>query len=237
MADSNRGLVVLALLLTGCGAGGGGAAPSAAVPGTHGRTCEYVMAAEEVPDVEALIRPGTRGNLALWGRDASESDSVEVSLRYDEEGRLAWVRALETTMPAPRTAELERLIRGAVAEDGPAEWGIRMQFVGGTIAGIEPSVVCQPERTGASGMVAEPLGTYREMSELYNTLGRQFDVQVRLDEQGRVMDARITRSSGSRLLDQYVIDLARASHYQPKLHDGIAIPSLLTIQVNYRPNR
>ena len=237
MVDSNRGLVLLALLLAGCGAGGGGVAPSAAVPGAQGRTCAYVMEAEDVPDVAALIRPGTRGNLALWGRDATGSDSVQVSLRYDEEGRISWVRALHSTMPPPRTAELERLIRGAVAEDGPPEWGIRMQFVGGAIAGVEPSVVCQPERSGDSGLVAEPLGTYREMSELYNTLGRRFNVQVRLDEQGRVMDARLPRSSGSRLLDQYVIDLARASRYQPKLHDGIAVPSLLTIRINYRPNR
>ena len=241
MSRWNSELLLLALLLTGCGTGVAGgpadAAPSAAVPGAQGRSCAYVMQAEEVPGMRALVRPGTRGNLALWGRNAAESDSVQLSLRYDEQGRLGWVRAVESTMPPPRTAELERLIRGAVAEEGPPEWGLRMRFVAGALAGIEPSVVCKPERSSAGGLVAEPLGTHREMSELYRMLGRRFNVQIRLDEQGRVMDARLPRTSGSRLLDQYVIDLARAARYEPKLHDGIGVPSLLTIRINYRPSR
>lgn len=228
------------LSLGGLSACGGGAdasglgSPAAEVEGARGRRCSFVAQPEAMPSFEELVRIGTRGSLSLWGRGAGAGDSLELSIRYDDEGRLAWVRTLDATVTADRVAELERLIRSAVEENGPEDWGVRIRFVGGAVETVLPSVICDPVRTSTAQVMSAPVGTSREMAELYSALRRRFTVRVALDERGRVLDARLPHSTGSRLLDQYVIDVARSSQYDPKLHDGVGIPSILDITVRYR---
>jgi TonB family protein len=179
-----------------------------------------------------MTRPGTRGALVFWGRDASPADSVELSIRYDSEGRLSWARSIRSTMAVDRVAELERLVGAGLEERGPADWGMRVRVVGGEVDAILPAVVCPPEQGARLAPALAPVGTSREVVEANQARGRQIEVVVWLDEQGRVTDVRLLRSSGSRLLDQYAVDLARSYRYHPRLHDGIGVPSSMPLRLN-----
>lgn len=203
-----------------------------AVEGLQGRRCHYVSE-PRVPDaLDDMTRPGTRGGLVFWGRDAGPADTVELSIRYGSDGRLSWVRPIRSTMTADRVAELARLVSSGLDEQGPSDWGMRVRVVGGEVDAVLPAVVCNPEQGSRIARVVTPVGTSREVAEAWQARGRHIEVTVALDEQGRVMDVRLAQSSGSRLLDQYAVDLARSYRYDPKLHDGIGVPSRLPVRLS-----
>lgn len=223
----------------GCGRiAGSGAEPMNAgslAPGLAGRRCAMVMRPTEIPSFDGITRAGTRSSVALWGSLAEPDDTIELSVRYDDHGRLAWVQPLRSNMASDRATELTRLIRSAMDEQGPEEWGVRLRFAGGAVDGVFPSVVCRARRSPVAGRLPPaPLGTEREMAELYASLGRALTARVLLDAEGRVMDVKLRHTSGSRLLDQWVLDLARATHYEPKLHDGLGVASAVELRVAFR---
>lgn len=205
--------------------------PRQAVEGLVGRTCHYVSRPVPPSTVDAILRPGTRGSILLWGRQATAADTVEVSVRYGDDGRLAWARAIGGTMVRPRVAELERMLGAALVEETTPDWGVRIRVVGGEVDAVLPSVACPPERGALIARAVPPVGTDREVQEAWQARGRQLELEVGLDSGGRVMEVRLVRGSGSRLLDQYAQDLARAHRYYPKLHDGIGVPSRLAVRL------
>jgi TonB family protein len=181
-----------------------------------------------------MTRPGTRGAILLWAADAASTDTVDVSVRYGVDGQLVWVRAVRSNVPVERRAELERILSGGLAEEGPPDWGFRVRVAGGQVDDVLPSVVCPPERGIPAGRVAAPPATQQDVIESAQARGRQIELQVSLDEQGRVTSIVLRRSSGSRFLDQHAADIARASPYSPKLHDGIGVPSVLPVVLRVR---
>jgi TonB family protein len=232
-------LLLLVPAVAACGGRGQGAYPELeaarhAVDGVEGRRCFYITEPEVPPTLDLLTRPGTRGAILLWGSEAAPTDSVDVSIRYGGDGRLVWVRAIRSNVPVTRRVELERILAGGVTEEGPADWGLRVRVTGGHVDAILPAVVCPPERGIPSGRVAPLLPTDREIMESQQARGRRIELAVSLDAQGRVTDVRVVRSSGSRLVDQYALDLARASPYSPKLHDGIGVPSIMSVPLQVR---
>jgi TonB family protein len=235
-----RGFLVLLLPAMAACAGGGQGAYSEleparhAVDGVDGRRCFYATEPEVPPTLDLLTRPGTRGAILLWGSEAAPTDSVDVSIRYGGDGRLVWVRAIRSNVPVTRKVELERLLAGGVAEEGPADWGLRVRVTGGRVEAILPSVVCPPERGTPSGRLVAPVATDREILESQQARGRRIELAVSLDGQGRVTDVTLVRSSGSRLMDHYALDLARTSPYLPKLQDGIGVPSVMPVSLQVR---
>jgi hypothetical protein len=235
-------VAVMALLLpaalVACTAKGGG--PYAdlegarqAVGGLVGRTCHYVGEPVVPSSLDRLTRPGTRGSILLWGRDLAPSDTLDVSVRYGDHGRLVWVRAIRSEVPRHRVAELERLLFNSLIEDGPADWGVRIRLVGGSVDAVLPSVVCPPEQGLRLTQTMGPVGTRAEFNEAWRARARHMEVEVGLDEAGGILEVRLPRSSGSRLLDQYVVDDARMYRYYPKLHDGIGVPSVLHVRTRF----
>jgi TonB family protein len=208
--------------------------PRHAVAGVEGRRCYYITEPEVPPSLDPVTRPGTRGAILLWASDAAPTDTVDVSVRYGADGRLVWVRAIRSNVPVTRRVELERILSGGLAEDGPSDWGLRVRVAGGQVAAVLPSVVCPPERGTPTGRLIAPVATHREILESAQARGRQIELAVALDAQGRVTDIALVRSSGSRLVDQYALDLARSSPYSPKLHDGVGVPSTLPVQLRVR---
>jgi TonB family protein len=233
-------VMMLALVVAGCGARSDGPYTELeparqAVDGLAGRQCQYIQNPQVPSAIDAVARPGTRGALLFWGRDAAPTDTVVLSVRYSDAGDLSWVRAIRSTMSAERVAELERIVGTGLEEVGPPDWGMRLLVVGGRIEAVLPTVVCKPEQGSRMGPVMQPVGTTRDMAEARQAGGRQIELLVSLDAIGRVTEVRLANHSGSRLLDQYALDLARGYNYQPKLHDGIGVPS--TIQVRFRVRR
>ncbi len=230
----------LAVVLAGCASGDRGPyshldRPRLAVEGLGARNCHYVAAPEAPASLDELARPGTRGSIMLWGRDSSASDTVEVSVRYGYDGRLSWTRAISSNVHGSRVAELERVLSSSVGEYGPADWGVRIRVVGGTVEAVLPSVVCDARRGPRVGDVMPGIVTRADQMEMAQAAGRDLQLAVGLDEQGRVLGVRLVHTSGSRLLDQYGMDLARAHSYEPKLHDGIGVPT--TLDVRFRVPR
>lgn len=202
-----------------------------AIDGVAGRRCHYISEPRVPATLDPVARPGTRGAILLWGGEAAPTDSVHVSVRYGPDGRLAWVRALRSNIPVERRLELERILNGGLSREGPPEWGLRLRVVAGRIDAVLPSVVCPAERGAVSGRLAPPLANERELQERLQARGRQIDMEVGLDEAGHVTHVRLLRSSGSRIVDQQAVDLARAFRYEPMLHDGIPVPSVLPLRL------
>ncbi len=232
------GLLVGVLACGGAAAGGGAdgdVVPARrAVDGLTGRDCHYVDEPGSAPPFDGVARLGTRGNLALWGRGMEAGDSVELSVRYGDDGRLEWVRVVTATVPGERAASLVRLIRTSLADSARADWGVRIHVVGGDVTGTEPSVVCPPERDAVGSMPAPPAVTRRDLSELYRSRGRRFMVRVTLDEQGRIMDVAIAHRTGLQSVDQLLLDYIRGSRFEPKLHDGFGVATVYEFPVRIR---
>lgn len=209
-------------------------AASRAIDGVAGRRCEYIADPVVPSTLDPVTRPGTRGAILLWGGDAAPTDSIDLSVRYGDEGRLAWVRAIHSNVAVERRMELERILSGGLSEEGPPDWGLRVRVIGGRVDAVLPSVLCPPERGAVAGRTARPMGTPREVQEAAQTGGRQIEMDVGLDERGRVTGVHLRRSSGSRLMDEQALDVARAFRYQPKLHDGIGIPSVMPLRLRVR---
>lgn len=243
MIGMTRSTLVLVLVLaagvSGCGIRGETMQTEArnAVPGLAGRSCEFVGEPAVIPPFASLARLGTRGNIALWGLDAAASDSVVVSVRYGEDGRLAWVRSIGSSLPLDRVASLERLLLESLNERGPAGWGVRLRIIGGDFAGMEPSVVCPVEpRRGGSGLPVFLPSSQHGLRALQQVRGRSFPVEIAIDDQGRIMDVRLVRPSGSSVVDQFLVDWIYSVQFQPKLHDGIPLADTIE-RTLYIPRR
>jgi hypothetical protein len=231
-------VIVLALpvALVSCTARGSGAyadleGARQAVGGLTGRTCHYVGKPVVPSSIDGLTRPGTRGSILLWGRDAAPTDTVDLSVRYGENGRLAWVHLIRANVRQDRVFELERLLSESLAEEGPADWGVRIRMVGGSVDAVLPSVVCPPEQGPLLSQPMRPVGTSGEFQEAWQARSRPLEVHVELDASGNIVALRMARTSGSRLLDQYALDVARTYRYHPRLHDGIGLPGVLSVRM------
>lgn len=227
----------LALLaLPGCGAGGAAGDPApawTAVDGLVGRSCRYVSDPDDMPPFGDVVRIGTRGNIALWGRSMGPADTVQLSIRYADDGRLLWVETIGSTMAPDRAAALEQLVFDALDESYREDWGLRVTVAGGDVSEVAPSVICEPEQASGAGVWAN-IPTNREaLRDFYLVRGRRIPVRVTLDERGRLVDARLVQSTYSRWVDQYVIDFVRNLTFEPKLHDGIGVATTFELQLRF----
>lgn len=229
-------MLLIPAILAACASRGGGPyadleAARLAIDGLTGRACQYIAQPQVPASLDALTRPGTRGSLLFLGREATPSDTVDVSVRYGADGRLQWVRAIRGNASGGGAAELERLLFESMAEEGPAEWGLRVRVVAGRVDAVLPSVVCAPQRGELIGQAMGLVGNSWEIQEARRVRSHDIQVLVALDAAGRIVDARLDRGTGSRLLDQHAVDLARSYRYYPKLHDGMGVPSVLPVRL------
>lgn len=235
-ATARTVMAVLVLLagvatLAACGAGSREVSPrNSGVPGIVGRSCDYVNLPDATPPFTELARLGTRGNIALWGRDLGPGDSVQVSVRYAEDGRLMWVEPIQTTISLERVQPLKRLLLEAMADTARADWGVRMWVVGGEVTEVAPSVICPPRPQRGSASISRIIDP-RTARGLARVRGRRFPVHVEIDERGKVVSMRLVRRTGSDALDQYILEYIWHTSFEPKLHDGIGVASALETHI------
>ena len=234
-AHSARRLAILAFALAGCG--GQGARPpvpaTSVIEGIQGRDCRYVADLDAIPSFRDLARPGAGGNISLWGRDLAASDTVELSVRWAEDGRLQWVRAIRSSVGGQRVAALEQLVLEAMNEMARADWGVRLLVVGGDVAGVAPSVVCQPEREGFIGTLDNIPLSYEVYRDLYQLGGQPIPVRVRLDARGGILGVELVRQTFSHWVNQFVLDFVRNTRFEPKLHDGIGVATIFEFNLRF----
>ena len=197
------------------------------------RRCVYSDALDRLPSLDMVLPAGSAASIRLWGYGGDAADTTTLSIRYGPEGTLQWVRVVGDTVEDARTAELERLVGSAIPMDGKPDWGVRLAFTGdGRRARVLPAVIC-PAYPVSRMRTPLPLGTAYELAELRSARGRTAEVRVLLDDRGRVIDVEISRSSGSRLLDRYVLHVARDTSFKPHLHDGFPVGGVTTLRPRF----
>jgi TonB family protein len=203
---------------------------SQAIDGLAGRRCHYAGAPVAPQNLDPLARPGARGALLLRTRDMGPADTLDVSIRYDGNGRLAWVRRLRSTMAAGTAATLERVLTESLLDDGPPDWGVRVRMVGGRVDAVLPSVLCPAVSGPLTGSTGRPIMDVRDRYDASLARGRSIELLVGLDEEGRVTGVQLARSSGSRVMDQYAVDVVRSTRFLPMLHDGYGVPTVMPVR-------
>jgi hypothetical protein len=200
------------------------------VPGIAGRECFYVNEVHATPGFSALARPAARGNVALWGWGMGPADSVELSVRWAEDGKLLWVEGIRSTLPRERLEPLKALLLEVMRDTLQPDWGVRVRVVGGDVAGTAPSVICPAAPRRFEGSMPRILDA-QTLVGLDRFRGRRFPVAVGIDERGNVRAVELVRRTGISSLDQYLLEYVWRSSFWPKLHDGIGIASTLEIDV------
>ncbi len=145
----------------------------------------------------------------------------------------------ETKFVAP--VEVPQEIRPSAGIDlgaggaGGVEGGVAGGIVGGLPA--EPPPVVQAVRVG--GNIKEPTKT-KNVAPVYPDIAKQARVQgivileCTISPQGRVTDVKVLR--GIPLLDQAGIDAVKQWQYTPTLLNGVPVPVIMTVTVNFRLN-
>jgi hypothetical protein len=208
-----------------------------ALPGMAGRSCALASDPGGLPPFASLARIGTRGNIALWGTDLSVGDTVVLSVRYDDDGRLGWVQAIESSVGPEDALAVERLLLESLNETGPADWGVRLRLVGGDIVAMEPSVICPPEaRRGLRRPVVPMATSNRDIRALEQARGIRYPIHISLAADGRITGVHLPRPSGDTVVDQFLMDWVFGTTFQPKLHDGIRMATVIEEHI-YIPRR
>lgn len=208
-----------------------------AITGVAGRRCQLASSPDELPDFHSLARIGTRGDISLWGVDLPATDTVLVSVRYDDDGRLEWVQVIKASLTPDRVTGLERMLMASLNESGPRDWGVRLRLVGGDVVDLEPSVICPPEvRAGMRRPVVPMVTSGRDIRALEQARGVRYPIHIFVDASGRITGVHLPRPSGDSVVDQFLTDWAMSTSFRPKLHDGIAMPAVVEQNI-YIPRR
>jgi protein TonB len=120
---------------------------------------------------------------------------------------------------------------------GGVEGGVPAGVVGGIVGGLPeaPRPGVEPQRVG--GLIKEPK-KLKDVAPVYPPLAVSSRLEgvvileCVLDTRGRVQEAKVLR--GPPLLDQAALDAVRQWVYSTTLVDGMPVPVILTVTVNFR---
>jgi TonB family protein len=190
---------------------------------------------------DALER-GIRGTVAveITVNAAGEVTTAAVASGPQELHASAFKAALGLKYtPGPSTATMRISIDYTLTGNS---WGVRIGDAavrGGTRVMMTSKDRYAPAPTGAlrvGGDVRPPI-KLKDMAPDYPAIAQQARVQgvvileVRIDEQGNVTDARPLRSIP--LLDEAAIGAVKQWQYEPTLMNGVAVPIIMTVTVNF----
>ncbi len=127
-------------------------------------------------------------------------------------------------------------IEGGVA--GGVEGGVPGGVVGGVVGGL-PDAPPPPQAVRVGGNIKEPK-KLKNVPPSYPDIAKQARVQgvvileCTISPQGKVQDVKVLR--GIPLLDQAAIDAVKQWVYTPTLLNGVPVPVIMTVTVNFRLN-
>lgn len=130
-------------------------------------------------------------------------------------------------------------VSGDLSSGGTVEGGISGGVAGGIVGGLpaEPPPPVQAIRVG--GNIKEPTKV-KNVAPVYPDIAKQARVQgivileCTISPQGQVTDVKVLR--GIPLLDQAGIDAVKQWQYTPTLLNGVPVPVIMTVTVNFRLN-
>jgi periplasmic protein TonB len=119
---------------------------------------------------------------------------------------------------------------------GGVEGGVPGGVVGGVVGGL-PDAPPPPQAVRVGGQIKEPK-KLKNVPPTYPEIAKQARVQgvvileCTISPQGKVTDVKVLR--GIPLLDQAAIDAVKQWVYSPTLLNGVPVPVIMTVTVNFR---
>jgi protein TonB len=121
---------------------------------------------------------------------------------------------------------------------GGVEGGVPGGVVGGVVGGL-PDAPPPPQAVRVGGQIKEPK-KLKNVPPAYPDIAKQARVQgvvileCTISPQGKVTDVKVLR--GIPLLDQAAIEAVKQWVYTPTLLNGVPVPVIMTVTVNFRLN-
>ncbi|MBI3932476.1 MAG: energy transducer TonB, partial [Acidobacteria bacterium] len=118
---------------------------------------------------------------------------------------------------------------------GGVEGGVPGGVVGGVVGGLDAAPPVQAVRVG--GQIKEPK-PLKKTQPVYPDIAKQARVQgivileCTISPQGKVTDVKVLR--GIPLLDTAAIEAVRQWVYTPTLLNGVPVPVIMTVTVNFK---
>lgn len=149
-----------------------------------------------------------------------------------------FVAPVEVPQEIKPSSGLDVGVEGGAA--GGVEGGVAGGVAGGIVGGLPaepPPAPVQAVRVG--GNIKEPT-KLKNAAPVYPDIAKQARVQgivileCTISPQGRVTDVKVLR--GIPLLDQSAIDAVKQWQYTPTLLNGVPVPVIMTVTVNFRLN-
>jgi protein TonB len=125
-------------------------------------------------------------------------------------------------------------VEGGVA--GGVEGGVPGGVVGGVVGGL-PEAPPPPQAVRVGGQIKEPK-KIKDVAPVYPDIAKQARVQgvvileCTISPQGKVTDVKVLR--GIPLLDAAAIEAVKQWVYTPTLLNGVPVPVIMTVTVNFR---
>lgn len=137
------------------------------------------------------------------------------------------------------TSTLDVGVEGGAA--GGVEGGVAGGVAGGIVGGLpaEPPPPPPVQAVRVGGNIKEPTKT-KNVAPTYPDIAKQARVsgvvilECTISPQGRVSDVKVLR--GIPLLDQAAIDAVKQWQYTPTLLNGVPVPVIMTVTVNFKLN-
>jgi periplasmic protein TonB len=120
---------------------------------------------------------------------------------------------------------------------GGVEGGVPGGVVGGVVGGLPDAPPPPAQAVRVGGQIKEPK-KLKNVAPVYPDIAKQARVQgvvileCTISPQGKVTDVKVLR--GIPLLDQAAIDAVRQWVYTPTLLNGVPVPVIMTVTVNFK---
>lgn len=189
------------------------------------RTCSPAAAPKQLPDVAALFDlEGLRREIAREGAMGPADGEMIFSVRFAADGQREWLQQIGTDPNAP-PSRVQRLAVTHLLPQAPGRepWSVRLHVTSGDSLQfrVARSEACPVQRIERA--IPPSLGpmSSQDFAELRRA-GR-YRVGVNVSATGVVLSVEMLQRSGSRMVDDSALNVARRSKYRPALVDGIPV--------------
>lgn len=206
-------------------------------PLAHGGAAQHELAQERncgpaelpkaLPPVETIVNVASLTSAIAADSLSRPSSDVTFSMRFLSNGQAAWVRPIGVSSPGEH-ARLQALVAAHTRLQSAANepWAVRVQITAGesTRYTVSRSQECPVERVAE---VPGAMGTGLAMASVDDIRALRSSGEARAAVQvgstGQILDVELVRSSGSKIQDDIILQVARESRYLPALVDGFPI--------------
>ena len=195
------------------------------------------------PSTEVDAAKASVNSAATGGADKYAPDSLkaaqEAQTALDAELKAQdakWVKSYDKTKELAAAAKVAGDKAAADAAAGKEKADVIAAKEKAAAAARAKARLTPPVRVG--GQIRPPT-KIRDVAPVYPAIARSarvagvVTIEATIDPEGKVMDAKVVRSVP--MLDQAALDAVRQWEYIPTLLNGVPVPVVVTININFKP--